>query len=221
MGSTYMTVFIPDSCWNIWRPQPTIRALRVGPWRRIRKITKRPKEKNSQKIPLMYLHFFNVWLSMSLCTKGSFVPYRQAHFVKAFIFFLFSQKYFTSTSLFLLFLNDGFDGVVLLVNVLAPSNPAESLAGLLVPALLEKPTRALRQEEEADELQHCWENGQTQHVPTVWREREGVKGWKIPMWDATRDICHRWFSRWGLKTLRGLGGHYRESISSSIIIVQI
>lgn len=36
---TYMTVFIPDSCWNIWRPQPTIRARRVGPWRKILKIT--------------------------------------------------------------------------------------------------------------------------------------------------------------------------------------
>ena len=40
---TYMTVLIPDSCWNIWRPQPTKRALRVGPWLRIRKITRPPK----------------------------------------------------------------------------------------------------------------------------------------------------------------------------------
>lgn len=84
----------------------------------------------------------------------------------SFYFFLFSQKSFTSTRLFLLFLDAGSDGLVLLVNALASSDPAENLTGLLAPALLEKPTGGLRQEEEADELQHSWDNGQTQHVPT-------------------------------------------------------
>lgn len=82
----------------------------------------------------------------------------------------------TSARLSLLFLYAASDGVVLLVNTLASSDPAESLVGLLAPALLEKPTGALRQEEEADKLQHCWEDGQTQHVPEVWREQGGEKG---------------------------------------------
>ncbi len=109
----------------------------------------------------------------------------KANFVTAFTFFLFLQKSFTSTRLFLLFLDAGSDGVVLLVNALASSDLAENLTGLLAPALLEKPAGALRQEEEeADELQHCRDNGQTQHVPAVWRERGGEKRGR----NAERDL---------------------------------
>lgn len=39
LGNTYMTVLIPDSCWNICRPQPTIKALRVGGYVSILQIT--------------------------------------------------------------------------------------------------------------------------------------------------------------------------------------
>lgn len=85
-------------------------------------------------------------------------------------------KSFTSTSFFPLFLNAGFDGFELCVSALASSDPAQNLMGLLAPALLEEPTGALRKEKEADELHHRWDNRQTQHVPTVWRDRGGVKG---------------------------------------------
>lgn len=63
-------------------------------------------------------------------------------------------KSLTSTSLLLLFFDAVSDGFVLHVNVLASSDPAENLTGLLAPALLEEPAGALRQEEEADELHH-------------------------------------------------------------------
>lgn len=53
-----MTVFIPDSCWNIWRPQPTIRALRVGLWRRIRKITRPSTEQASKHFIFYITHTF-------------------------------------------------------------------------------------------------------------------------------------------------------------------
>lgn len=90
--------------------------------------------------------------------------------VLLFVYF----KSSTSTSLFLLFLNAGSDGFILRVNILASSDPAENLTGLLAPPLLEEPAGALWQEQEADELQHCWDNGETQHVPTVRRDGAGV-----------------------------------------------
>lgn len=46
--TTYMTVFTPDSCWNIWRPQPTKSARRVGPYLSIRKITIPPVKTQSR-----------------------------------------------------------------------------------------------------------------------------------------------------------------------------
>lgn len=109
------------------------------------------------------------------------------------------SRCFTSTRLFLLFLDAGSDGVVLLVHVLASSDPAENLTALLAPALLEEPAGTLRQEEEADELQHGRDNGQTQHVPAVQGE------------EMLKD------SRWGLKTRRGLGGHYTRFQDASAV----
>ena len=185
-----MTVFIPDSCWNIWRPQPTMRALRVGPWRRILKITRPPAQQAGIKT--------------IVCTKHGFVTYRQNSFSHCC-----SQKSFTSTRLFLLFLDAGFDGVILRVNALAPSDPAESLTGLLAAALLDKPAGALWQEEEADELQRCWDDGQTQHVPMVWRERRREKG---------RTNATTWsmrFTKWGSEYFQM---SWRGSISSCIVM---
>lgn len=97
---------------------------------------------------------------------------------------------FTSTGLFLLFLDAGSDGFVLCVNALASSDPAENATGFLAPALLEKPAGALRQEEEADELHQRWDDGQTQHVPAVRRERGAAEGRR----NAVRDICLHGFS---------------------------
>lgn len=147
-----MTVFIPDSCWNIWRPQPTIRALRVGPWLRIRKITRPPKQQATTR-------------QINIKTSCRLTSVRSS---------LFPRRHFTSSRPLLL-LDAGSDHVVLLVDAPLPSDPAENLAGLGGPALLEEPAGALRQEDEADELQNRWDNGQAQHVPTARRERGGVK----------------------------------------------
>lgn len=158
-GLTYMTVLIPDSCWNIWRPQPTIRALRVGPWRRIRKITIPPEEQAAK------IYSFN----------GRIINITTVVFCLFVVVLLFIYlKSFTSTSLFLLFFNAGSDGFILHVNILASSDPAENLTGLLAPPLLEEPAGALWQEAEADKLHHCRDNGETQHVPTVRRDGAGV-----------------------------------------------
>lgn len=191
-----MTVFIPDSCWNIWRPQPTMRALRVGPWWRILKITSPPKQQARIKTILNTI--------LNVCTKHGFVTSRQNSFSHCC-----SQKTFTSARLFLLFLDAGFDGVILRVNALAPSDPAESFTGLLAAALLDKPAGALWQEEEADELQHRWDNGQTQHVPTVWREWRRVKGRRNATTWSMR------FSKWGSEYFQM---SWRGSISSCIIM---
>lgn len=88
-------------------------------------------------------------------------------FDMSFTLFLFSLKCFTSTRLFLLFLDAGSDGVEFLVDILASSDPAENLTGLLAPALLKKPAGALWQEEEAHKLQCSRDNRQTQHVSTI------------------------------------------------------
>lgn len=54
---TYMTVLMPLSCWNICRPQPTTSALRVGPWRRIRRTTgpSTPAGRNKARIHSWYI----------------------------------------------------------------------------------------------------------------------------------------------------------------------
>lgn len=88
--------------------------------------------------------------------------------------FSFSFKSFTSTRISLFFLDAGSDGVVLLVHVLASSDPAENLTGLLAPTLLQEPTGALWEEEEPEELQHSRYDGQAQHVPTAWRGLRGA-----------------------------------------------
>lgn len=143
-----------------------MRALRVGPWRSIRKITRPPKEAKIFNIKYFSSCIFIYYSCLYKRQLSQILICHSSHFLKSF----------TSTRPFLLFLDAGSDGVVLLVSAPASSDLAENLTGLLAPALSEKPTGALRQEEEADELQHCRDNGQTQHVPTVWRERGGVKG---------------------------------------------
>lgn len=69
------------------------------------------------------------------------------------------------TSTALLLIQAVLDAVVLLINVLVAPDLTEHTASLLGQPALDQPTRALRQEQEADELQHSGEHRQTQHVP--------------------------------------------------------
>lgn len=65
-----------------------------------------------------------------------------------------------------LLLDAGSDGVELLLDALASSDPTENLPSLVAAALLEEPARTLGEEEEADELDHGRDAGQAQHEPT-------------------------------------------------------
>lgn len=71
--TTYMTVLIPDSCWNICRPQPTMRALRVGPWWRIRKITRPPKEQTGKNQHLIWRNTQTTHVPSFLSDVGLFM----------------------------------------------------------------------------------------------------------------------------------------------------
>lgn len=81
----------------------------------------------------------------------------------------------TSSAVFLLFLYAVFDAVVLLVYVLVASDLAKHTPGLLGQPMLDQPARALRQEEESQELEHSREHRETQHVPGG-GGKEGTRG---------------------------------------------
>lgn len=117
-----------------------IRARRVGPWRRILKNTRLPENKATQQ------HVTVLELSEESVELSPVAP-------------------FTCVAIGLLLLDAGSDGVVLLVDVLPSSDPAEDPASLLGAALLEEPAGALGKEEEADELHHGRHAGQAEHVP--------------------------------------------------------